>query len=1328
MASSTSTALLLKSMPLSLNPMALSTLDKKRESKESLTNDILKGDQYYYGADESKKHYALTHYQNAVALQPDLNVFVKICRLLEMAGDYDEALSVIDQAMKYFQNSPDLYWRKGHILFYGLGLLAKALETYEEGLLHDPYHFLIIVDKTNVLEKMGNYAEALTCIESILESHADNVDLLKMAGNLCSKQGLHSDALYLFHTAKSYAKVADGYLDLSIKREEKLVAVSYFGENTVSLQKLQKYFTHPTAFVLFQNGNKAHLNGEYSQAKAHYESALRLDASCGNIVWEKIGDMERLQGLYEPALASYAKILKINAIVHNKMGLCYKILGQHSLARSQFEKALQQLGHNSYCYENIGVTYIREGRNIERAIFYFKEALKHEKDSKKQLTLNIKVGRAYLTLNQYHTAETYFKKAEEIQPDDEQVKYYLEYLSRLREKQKKINRKSSSLEQPAELEVAAVEEIKSEEYKDNFDWDAGRIIFVESRLPKAAKLFAAASRAEDSKSLEHLTQLLRPFQDESNKHKLKTLSDAQGRTILMAACYPPEVIRLLMQHGADCRTVFQGLSPLHLYVKQNNVAGVKELLKFPVDINKKSGPRADKFSDKTALQQACMVPSVALVKCLIEAKADMASFQPPLIILVVNQIAARVNEVGDRYEQLKSDQTIIELKKILKLLFKTQATEALLKQYTVMEIWKVVSLINCFPLIKELVDLFDSSIPLRYFTPKVSPKKKGLPSVSTDLSFILLNEYLTMKHESVLLIWEKALQLTRENSLQQAVVELKRAIQLQPNMLMFSEQLIQILIRSSRWDEAYEQVNKVLSYYPYDASFLYCRSLILFSKAKDNSNSSMLLQALQDITTVIDTSTAGLGAYGWRARILFGLKRFEEALINLHYILKEDPQDFQANELLGHIYYSNQRPEMALKYILKAAAVLDNNDINLYNTNLHTSSAMASKKGILYGLLRMCPHLYIATFQPEKALEVCNRILNERPQDLRVLLDKATALRKLNQFKKAEDIYSEVYQLIGSPREGTIQLWLDMQLERVKLRRQLVKDNNFTQPIIDCIAMIHVLHSSFYQNDKLDLTPEGLLFIQQQDVTSWLIKFLDEWVEMLLVCSESNNESAQDVSYAIVILEEMLKIKKDKSVYLKLIEAHLKTGSLLSGNEQAHHYQKAVFYFENFAGYPFSTSMYQRIGDTYQTLAEHAKKGKEHQQHREYLLNAIACYETYFNYQFSAAIIIKVARLKEQAGCWVDDIINWMNDAAKCIPSHIEEKRAKSDYELIKEEIEALKQVRKKSLSNLTRSTSFDSTFFNHEAYRAAHHHHLAVTNTEEKKNGESQRRLSFST
>jgi tetratricopeptide (TPR) repeat protein/S1-C subfamily serine protease len=305
----------------------------------------------------------------------------------EARENYEQALSVINQAISLVPNNPNYYNEKYGVLSglkrYDEGLAAitqainlapRAAWYYNRGILYynQQKYDLALSDYNKAIEINPNYAEAYYN-RGILYKNLQKYDLALSDWNKAIDINPNYAVAYnnrglVYYNQQKYELALADYnktIDINPNYAE---AYNNRGNLYSDLQKYELALAdYNKAIEINPNFAEAYYNRgnlysdlqKYELALSDYSKAIEINPNYAD-AYNNRGVLYRLQEKYELALSDYNKAIEINrnfAGAYYNRGNLYSDLQKYELALSDYSKAIEINPNYANAYNNRGVVY-----------------------------------------------------------------------------------------------------------------------------------------------------------------------------------------------------------------------------------------------------------------------------------------------------------------------------------------------------------------------------------------------------------------------------------------------------------------------------------------------------------------------------------------------------------------------------------------------------------------------------------------------------------------------------------------------------------------------------------------------------------------------------------------------------------------------------------------------------------------------------------------------------------------------------------------------------------------------------------------------------------
>ena len=319
---------------------------------------------------------------------------------------WDTELSLWNDAIHKSPDKARPYLNVGRA-WYNAGDYNRAGQFFREALKHNPGYAEAWNNLGNVLRVEGNFAGAVAAYDSSLRFDGENPEVLSnlgaahySSGDLDSAETILSKALAL------EPSLVEAHVNLGLvfmKMGDLTRAAASFA-NAVTLDP-------GTADAHLGLGRVHFLRGEYTESVEACRTALTIDpslAAARDILGDSLFRLERYREAAD-AYESAARSMGESAVIHNKLGLTYRHLGDTKQALSHFQQAAELLPSAETHYQ-IGLIFEEDG-NIEGTVAEYHKALSLDAD---HLASHVRLAQYYDTTGQSQLARFHYLAAERI--------------------------------------------------------------------------------------------------------------------------------------------------------------------------------------------------------------------------------------------------------------------------------------------------------------------------------------------------------------------------------------------------------------------------------------------------------------------------------------------------------------------------------------------------------------------------------------------------------------------------------------------------------------------------------------------------------------------------------------------------------------------------------------------------------------------------------------------------------------------------------------------------------------------------------------------------
>ncbi|MCA2592823.1 MAG: tetratricopeptide repeat protein, partial [Microcystis sp. M31BS1] len=306
---------------------------------------------------EARENYeqALSVINQAISLVPNNpNHYNEKWAVLSRLKRYDEGLAAITQAINLAPRAA-WYGNRG-VLYIDLQKYELALSDWNKAIDINPNHAVAYVNRGLLYSDLQKYDLALS-------DYNKAIDINHNLANAYVNRGLLYSDLQKYDLALSdYNKAIDINHNLANAYNNRGVIYANQQKYELALSDYSKALQlNPNDAGAYVNrGLLYHNQQKYDLALADYNQALQLNPNDANAYYNR-GNLYYYQQKYELALSDYSKAIEINrnfANAYFNRGILYRDLRKYDLALSDFSKAIDINPNDADAYYNRGNLYI----------------------------------------------------------------------------------------------------------------------------------------------------------------------------------------------------------------------------------------------------------------------------------------------------------------------------------------------------------------------------------------------------------------------------------------------------------------------------------------------------------------------------------------------------------------------------------------------------------------------------------------------------------------------------------------------------------------------------------------------------------------------------------------------------------------------------------------------------------------------------------------------------------------------------------------------------------------------------------------------------------
>lgn len=352
-----------------------------------------------------------------LALDTDPNdsaIRMQYARTLDKIGLYDEALPQYNEALANAKGDPEILYALERIylkklaqnprdaeLNANIGAIKQAQGDFDAALSYygkaeqiNPSNVTTRLNVGTLYQQKKEYQKALQAYESVLTLYPNNTQALLYKAQAYAEMGDKSSALNI------YKKV------LSIEPANNEAKNQYITilKQTMSPQELVAYLSkNGTSSELYDFAYKLHKENNINEAIQGYRAVIEKDSS-------NVNAYANLAICYA-SKDDYANAISILNTAKNKFP-----------SNSLISKTLSEVKSDSVNVKLSSASASYENKDYKKAIQEYLAIKPATEDSL------LGIAASYQALEDYTNAISYYKKAEEISPNNAEIPYYIGYL------------------------------------------------------------------------------------------------------------------------------------------------------------------------------------------------------------------------------------------------------------------------------------------------------------------------------------------------------------------------------------------------------------------------------------------------------------------------------------------------------------------------------------------------------------------------------------------------------------------------------------------------------------------------------------------------------------------------------------------------------------------------------------------------------------------------------------------------------------------------------------------------------------------------------------
>ncbi len=354
---------------------------------------------------QGKHHFALSHYEQLVELDPDrISDRITIANLYLKVGDAESSIKQYQTAIAL---DPDNWEIQDDLVaaYEKAGLIREGIELLHQMIQQQPDfadHHLCLGD---LYVKAGDDPAAKGEYERALEIHAEYLEAMVKLGTTQLRMGEHVEAARWFTKA---VEVNDRLLTACVGLGVAQLQAGRREEGLGSFELASKI--EPNSSLLFSETARM-------QLKASVGEQIERYLGLGAPATEPEGGRELASLLIEKQIERHHNAIKRkpnHADLHYRLGLLLKYRGRVSEAIEAFCQAVRINPAYEKALVKLGIS-LRAVGEIDEAIKYFRQALEINPDDAQ---LHYQLGLIFAEKHLFELAVDHFGKAQESMPDN----------------------------------------------------------------------------------------------------------------------------------------------------------------------------------------------------------------------------------------------------------------------------------------------------------------------------------------------------------------------------------------------------------------------------------------------------------------------------------------------------------------------------------------------------------------------------------------------------------------------------------------------------------------------------------------------------------------------------------------------------------------------------------------------------------------------------------------------------------------------------------------------------------------------------------------------
>ncbi|GGA46562.1 serine/threonine-protein kinase [Okeania sp. KiyG1] len=316
-------------------------------------------------------------------------------------------------------HASDIYSLGATAIYLLTGKISNGKLSWRQDVPNISPEFADILDKSieeNLSDRYQTATEMLTAIKNIKTSYSPN-----------TKQQIPRTQPSL----DPNQKVSPVTLTNSGNSQWLKIGIVAIIVGTISTATIIFYNNRQEAKSYYNQGDEHHDRGEYEQAIADLNQAIRLNPKLTK-AYNLRGIVYDLQREYEQAIANYSKAIRLNpksALLYNNRGWTYYNQKEYEKAIADYNQAIRLNRIYPLAYRNRGLVYYKQGK-YEKAIADYNQVIQF---NPKYADAYYERGLTHKLNKDIEKAISDFEKAADLYKKQANQKSYQKSLDRLKE-------------------------------------------------------------------------------------------------------------------------------------------------------------------------------------------------------------------------------------------------------------------------------------------------------------------------------------------------------------------------------------------------------------------------------------------------------------------------------------------------------------------------------------------------------------------------------------------------------------------------------------------------------------------------------------------------------------------------------------------------------------------------------------------------------------------------------------------------------------------------------------------------------------------------------